>query len=363
MRSLTLFFLSFCTFAAGFNFTGIPSTATVNETSFAKLIIDSGDPTSFSLLLRNSLDAGGEILDTFQSVTGTGTGFGFKPTQTGIFMIEVISNLQPISENQEPDNVFAASSTFNVVAANETQSSSNGQSFSTTASATATDVPEPTSTVSALAGSSSLTVGGSSMTRTESTSVSLSTIPLASSTSAAAGPANRTAFVAGGVGGGLGLLLLLAIILLCFRRRSIISTHPMSGMIRDNEGSADGAVSPFVVNHLMSLSKGKNRHKAAEERGNTQLAQQNTSPVVPEMSRPSPQSRIQRTRSIIRIPMDRPMGPFNNASDESPGARTRERSGRVGAFRHQDSGWRDLPLTRSSISEETVELPPEYSSV
>ncbi|KAF9075321.1 hypothetical protein BDP27DRAFT_43391 [Rhodocollybia butyracea] len=94
MRSLNLVVLSLGTFAAGFRFTGVPSSATAGQSTSATLIRDNSDPTAFSLLLRLNSH--------------------FTPTEAGSFIIEVISDLEPISATEKPANIYASSSSITV---------------------------------------------------------------------------------------------------------------------------------------------------------------------------------------------------------------------------------------------------------
>ncbi|KAJ3851851.1 hypothetical protein EV368DRAFT_83114 [Lentinula lateritia] len=150
MRSLV--FLSVGATAAGFSFTGVPSSVSTNQASSATLIRDSSDPTDFSLLLRLTSQNGGSTIQEFSSEQETNIPFSFTPTESGVFIIEVISNLSPISDTQEPDKIYASSSSINVAADNQaslpssTSSSENaGTSSSSLISTAVTSSPASTS--------------------------------------------------------------------------------------------------------------------------------------------------------------------------------------------------------------------------
>ncbi|KAJ4489988.1 hypothetical protein J3R30DRAFT_3418027 [Lentinula aciculospora] len=113
MRS-SFVFLSLGAAAAGFRFTGVPSSASANQASSATLIRDSSDPTAFSLILRLTSQNGGSTIKEFPAEQGTNIPFSFTPTESGVFIIEVISNLSPISDTQEPDQIYASSSSIDV---------------------------------------------------------------------------------------------------------------------------------------------------------------------------------------------------------------------------------------------------------
>ncbi|KAF5378009.1 hypothetical protein D9757_009853 [Collybiopsis confluens] len=177
MRFSILSFLSLGSFAASFSFTGLPSSATVNTASSATLVRDSGDSTSFSLLLRLVEQNGGSTIKTFPSEQGTSIPFSFTPTQTGSFIIEVISNLQPISDTQQPDKIFASSSKFIVIAENDdaqsppattsTSDSENTSTSSLSSSDTASST-NPPSTQTAVGGNQKDTAQTSSTSSTSS---------------------------------------------------------------------------------------------------------------------------------------------------------------------------------------------------
>ncbi|KAE9387718.1 hypothetical protein BT96DRAFT_1004858 [Gymnopus androsaceus JB14] len=199
MRSSHLVFLSLGTVVAGFSFTGLPSTATVNIATSGTLIRDSSDPTAFSLLLRLVTQNGGSTIQTFSSEEETSIPFTFTPTESGSFIIEVISNLTPISDTTEPDQIFASSSEF-TVSEPDNQASPPSITSSSSKNAGTSSSSQNVNTVTSSSSSTAVqttTTANNNNGQGESTSTSTSTTSLQTSsthsTSAAvAGAASST---------------------------------------------------------------------------------------------------------------------------------------------------------------------------
>ncbi|KAJ4496037.1 hypothetical protein C8J55DRAFT_495601 [Lentinula edodes] len=177
MRSLV--FLSVGAIAAGFSFTGVPSSVSANQASSATLIRDSSDPTAFSLLLRLTSQNGGSTIQEFSSEQGTNIPFSFTPTASGVFIIEVISNLSPISDTQEPDKIYASSSSINVAADNQASlpsSTSTSPSSSENAGTSSSSLISNAVTSSLTVSTSQTTTSSNNNGNTVSTTPSTSTL-------------------------------------------------------------------------------------------------------------------------------------------------------------------------------------------
>ncbi|KAJ3869551.1 hypothetical protein EV359DRAFT_76666 [Lentinula novae-zelandiae] len=188
MRSLV--FLSVGATAAGFSFTGVPSSASTNQASSATLIRDSSDPTAFSLLLRLTSQNGGSTIQEFSSEQETNIPFSFTPTESGVFIIEVISNLSPISDTQEPDKIYASSSSINVAADNQASlPSSTSTSSSENAGTSSSSLISNAVTSSLTASTSQTTTSSNNNGNTLSTAPSTSTLVTSNSDTSVAATA------------------------------------------------------------------------------------------------------------------------------------------------------------------------------
>ncbi|KIK65123.1 hypothetical protein GYMLUDRAFT_71020 [Collybiopsis luxurians FD-317 M1] len=199
---------------------------------------------------------------------------------------------------------------------------------------------------------------GSSVLSTLTTSTTASPTPARSKASSA----NHSIITIGGVVGGVGLLFIIGAIVLClrYRTRRAVSARPISGAINESEGHRNRSVSSFGV--AESISHSGDEPKTLVDSSNTPetQAQENDNLLTPSYH----VRRDQRTPSVFRTSINRDVGLYNGDSLESSEPDIWQNNRRVWQFKHQDSGFRNLPVTqdRSSDSKEVIELPPDYSS-
>ncbi|KAJ3783347.1 hypothetical protein GGU10DRAFT_56356 [Lentinula aff. detonsa] len=181
MRSIVL--LSLGAAAAGFSFTGVPSSALANQASSATLIRDSSDPTAFSLILRLNSQNGGTTIQEFPSEQATNIPFSFTPTESGVFIIEVISNLSPISDTQEPDKIYASSSSVTVATDNQVSLSSSTSTSSSENAGTSSSLQKTDAATSTINASATQTTSSDNNGHTAQASSSTASIDITHDTS------------------------------------------------------------------------------------------------------------------------------------------------------------------------------------
>ncbi|KAJ3716443.1 hypothetical protein C8R42DRAFT_645145 [Lentinula raphanica] len=254
--------------AAGFSFTGFPSSAAVNQASSATLIRGSSDVTSFSLILRLTSQNGGSTIKTFSSTQETNIPFSFTPTETGSSASS--SSSENAGTSTLSQNTNAATSTTNATPPQTTSSDNKStpthhDDFSNTvvsASATQTEISssittnflssptegssEPGALASYSNAASSNGISSTVGTSTASNTGSINTTPTTSThsaPSAATSRSSKTGMIIGIVFGllaFLGLCFALLVAYTRFRRRKRTNIFKRQLMVRQ--------ISPLVFN-------------------------------------------------------------------------------------------------------------------
>ncbi|KAF9074281.1 hypothetical protein BDP27DRAFT_226791 [Rhodocollybia butyracea] len=150
-----LFFFSLTPLATSFLFTGLPNTAELGTATLATLFLDSFDTAAFSVILRSTAQQGGSTIGTFPSPQGLSEiPLNFTPIETGHFVLEAISNLQPISLTEEPTAIFASSLPFTIQGPSSSITTESMESKFTTTVVETTSSPttsDPTQSLISLA--------------------------------------------------------------------------------------------------------------------------------------------------------------------------------------------------------------------
>ncbi|KAL0062844.1 hypothetical protein AAF712_010300 [Marasmius tenuissimus] len=93
-----------------------PNQVTVGKSAEVKWIRHNGDTSSFSLLLRrNDQDHGGVLITTIRSTQASQGTAQFTTDQATNYLIEVITDLSELADDQQPQRILASSSTIKSV--------------------------------------------------------------------------------------------------------------------------------------------------------------------------------------------------------------------------------------------------------
>ncbi|KAJ3711647.1 hypothetical protein DFJ43DRAFT_86944 [Lentinula guzmanii] len=146
MRSIVL--LSLGAAAAGFSFTGVPSSASANQASSATLIRDSSDPTAFSLILRLSSQNGGTTIQEFPSEQATNIPSSVTvatDNQVSLSSSTSTSSSEIAGTSSSLQKTDAATSTINASATQTTSSDNNDHTVQASSSTASIDITHDTS--------------------------------------------------------------------------------------------------------------------------------------------------------------------------------------------------------------------------
>ncbi|KAF9264425.1 hypothetical protein L218DRAFT_998777 [Marasmius fiardii PR-910] len=125
-----------------------PSTVTIGKAAQVQWIRHNGDPSSFSLLLRrDNQDRGGMLIITITSTSDSQGTADFTSDEQTNYLIQIISDLQPLQGNQQPKQILATSSKISAVQdSNPSQTSTQTTSTTSTSSSQTTSKATPPST-------------------------------------------------------------------------------------------------------------------------------------------------------------------------------------------------------------------------
>ncbi|KAJ8091153.1 hypothetical protein PM082_024582 [Marasmius tenuissimus] len=126
-----------------------PNQVTVGKSAEVKWIRHNGDTSSFSLLLRrNDQDHGGVLITTIRSTQASQGTAQFTTDQATNYLIEVITDLSELADDQQPQRILASSSTIKSVQdSNPPATTQNPPPASTaTQQTTQQTTPRPTAT-------------------------------------------------------------------------------------------------------------------------------------------------------------------------------------------------------------------------